>query len=428
MRNLLTTINLALLIIMSVAYFYHIIYIIVGLVTRKKEQNHPDTSEHSFAVLICARNESAVIAELIGSLKRQKYPSHLLDIYVLADNCTDDTAEKAAKAGALVYSRNDTEHVGKGYALNYMLHKINKEKGYDAYDGYYVFDADNIVDPNFVAEMNKTFAHGYEVITSYRNSKNFIYNWITYGYSVWFLFEARFINSPRMVLGNGCAISGTGFLVSSRIIAQNDGWPFHMLTEDIQFSVNCALTGCKIGYCNNAIVYDEQPETFSQSWTQRMRWAKGFYQIDAKYLGKLTYGALTAKGFRMTCYDILMTVAPSRLLSITVAIFNITLLFFYFTLPPFLAKLLIMQALSFLWATIGFGYAGALLMGILTIASEWKRINASAFWKIAYLPMFPLFLATYAPISIAALVTKNVGWKPIRHYASQLDNVIPAGR
>ena len=98
---------------------------------------------------------------------------------------------------------------------------------------------------------------------------------------IWFLREARFLNYPRMKLHTNCAISGTGFLVSSKIIEENGGWPYHLLTEDIQFSTVCATKGWRIGYCDDAILYDEQPVTFSQSWRQRMRWAKGFYQVNA---------------------------------------------------------------------------------------------------------------------------------------------------
>ena len=175
---------------------------------------------------------------------------------MLADNCTDDTAAAAERAGARVFVRHNSEQVGKGFALDYLLKKIKGglgEGGYREYDGYFVFDADNIIDPNFVAEMNRTYAKGFDVITCYRNSKNFASNWITYGYSLWFLYEARYINAARMALKNGCAVSGTGFMVASRVIEENDGWPFHLLTEDIQFSENCAIDGNLIGYCDKAM-------------------------------------------------------------------------------------------------------------------------------------------------------------------------------
>lgn len=113
--------------------------------------------------------------------------------------------------------------------------------------------------------MNKVFSNGYRIITSYRNSKNFGSNWISSGYSLWFLREAKFLNNARMQLGTSCAISGTGFLISADIIRKNGGWIHHLLTEDIEFTVDSVIHGETIGYCANAILYDEQPTLFRQS-------------------------------------------------------------------------------------------------------------------------------------------------------------------
>ena len=100
-----------------------------------------------------------------------------------------------------------------------------------------MFDADNLVDPQFVREMNKMFDTGeYAALTSYRNSKNFCDNWISAGYALWFLREARYLNRPRTQLGVNCAVSGTGFPVAADVIREDGGWPYHLLTEDIEFS------------------------------------------------------------------------------------------------------------------------------------------------------------------------------------------------
>lgn len=120
---------------------------------------------HRFAVVIAARNESAVIGGLIDSIHKQKYPRELLDIYVIADNCTDTTAQVAQDAGAYVYERFNRQLVGKGYALDYFFKQLMKEKKDRLYDGFFVFDADNLLDENYVYEMNKVFDSGYRVIT-----------------------------------------------------------------------------------------------------------------------------------------------------------------------------------------------------------------------------------------------------------------------
>lgn len=125
----------------------------------EKRKPLPEGVPHRFAVLIAARNEAAVIGDLIDSLKQQNYPAELIDIYVVAGNCIDCTAEIAHAHGARVFERHDRSRVGKGFALSYLLRRIKRE-----YDGYLVFDADNVVDRNYFREINKTFSAGYNIV------------------------------------------------------------------------------------------------------------------------------------------------------------------------------------------------------------------------------------------------------------------------
>ena len=181
MYTLLHNMNLIILITLTAAYVYQVVFTVIGLVSRKSRKEPEASKLHRFAALICARNEENVIAQLVKTLKEQNYPKELFDIYVLADNCDDSTAAVAKNAGAFVYERQNKMQVGKGYALDYLIKKIKGEENYKPYDGYFIFDADNIVDPNFVNEMNKTFDTGkYDAITCYRNSKNFGANWILF--------------------------------------------------------------------------------------------------------------------------------------------------------------------------------------------------------------------------------------------------------
>ena len=195
MIKFVTYLNMAIVVFMTVAYFYQGVYTAVGLLKRRAKPEPEPSKMHRFAAVISARNEAGVIGELVKSLKAQDYPSDLFDVYVLADNCTDATAARAREAGALVYERWNHELVGKGYALDYVFKKINAAReGLEPYDAFFIFDADNVVDSQFVREMNKTFDRGdYDVITCYRNSKNFGANWISAGYSIWFLRESRFL-------------------------------------------------------------------------------------------------------------------------------------------------------------------------------------------------------------------------------------------
>nr|WP_297175573.1 glycosyltransferase family 2 protein [uncultured Agathobaculum sp.] len=414
MLRFLASLQFVLFVFFTAAYAYQIVYLLIGLLG-KGRRGRQDAKLHHYAAIISARNEESVIGDLVKSLKAQNYPEKLLDVFVVADNCTDGTAAAARAAGAIVYERFDKVRVGKGYAMDWLFRRILTDKGEQTYDAFLVFDADNLVDPNFVREMNKMFDTGeYAALTSYRNSKNFCDNWISAGYALWFLREARYLNQPRAQLGVNCAVSGTGFLIAGDVIREEGGWPYHLLTEDIEFSVACAVRGRKIGYCGTAIVYDEQPVHFRQSWDQRMRWSKGFYQVDAKYTASLLHGCTRGGRKGLSCYDMLMTVTPCNLVTIGVLGLAFFVCISSLSQPAFITYRVLRMIGRILLATLQGVSFSLLMFGGFTMMTEWKRIKGAAWKKILYVFTFPLFMLTYIPISLAALFGK-VEWKPIRH-------------
>ncbi|MGM9940808.1 MAG: glycosyltransferase family 2 protein [Bulleidia sp.] len=400
-------------------YGYQFLYVLYSMIHRRVKPLPETDQVNRFAVMISARNEAGVIYELLDSLAKQEYPKDHMDIYVVADNCTDDTAEVARQHGAIVYERFNQNQVGKGYALNFLYRRIIERMGHDYYDGYVVFDADNLVDPHFLEQVNRKWATGkYDALTTYRNTKNFGTSWLSAAYSIWFMHEARHLNYVRDSIGAQCMISGTGFVVSEKVMKANQGWPFYFLTEDIQFSVDSTINGYRIGYVDSAILYDEQPFTMKQSWNQRLRWAKGLYQIDAKYLGILGKGLLFAKGRRKVAfYDVMMICLPCSLLTFGLLGLGVFILLASFGMPYYVRLLFCRELFLFLWYLIAGTWQTMMITAALTVISEWDRIPADNFVKVKYIVTFPLYILTYIPISIQALCTK-VTWKPIRHYST----------
>lgn len=408
--ELLEIINYIITIIFFLCYSYQFIYIPIAWFKKKKRSAIRPCTTHVFAVLICARNEETVIGDLIDSLHRQTYDSKRLHIFVLADNCTDNTASIARKKGAVVYERFNKELVGKGYALSALFRHLKKDypKGFD---GYFVFDADNILSDDYIEQMNRTFSEGHDIVTSYRNSKNYGDNWISAGYGLWFLRESRYLNYARQLLGTSCAVSGTGFLFSRSVAEEIGEWPFHMLTEDIEFSVNQIVKGRKIAFCREAELFDEQPVRFSQSWWQRMRWAKGYLQVLRGYGAQLLKGAFHGN---FSCFDISMNIMPAYILSILSIICNVVLTIWgaFHGNDMHVVLWSVLQLLGSMYFTL-------FIVGGITTISEWKHIHASAFRKVWYSFTFPLFMLTYIPISVAVLICK-VEWKPIIHSRSRV--------
>ena len=397
-------INFIIMCLFFACYVYQFVYIPIAWLPRKKETLHAPM--HRFAVLIAARNEEAVIGKLIDSIKAQSYPGRLVKIFVAADNCTDATAEAARSHGAEVYERYDMTRRGKGYALDFLLREI-KLRGHGRFDGYIVLDADNVLDRDFILHMNETFSAGHDIVTCYRSSKNYGDNWISAGYALWFLRESRYLNSARARLGSSCGVSGTGFLFSQAVLdAQGGGWPFHLLTEDIEFTIDNVTRGMKVGYCPDAIAYDEQPISFRQSWAQRLRWSRGYLQVFKKYGRALISGIFSGI---FSCYDMAMSIMPAAVLTGLSIVVN-------------LGAALVNVLYYHEWGVLGVSalqtlvnlYLTLFIIGAITTATEWKSIHCEPAKKIFYVFTFPLFMLSYVPIVIHSLfVTPE--WTHIDH-------------
>ena len=407
MGQILSIINVFFGVAFMLCYAYQVVFIVISLI--KKPKKYADTDKRfKYAVLVCARDEENVIDQLCDCIKAQDYPEELIDVYVVADNCTDNMKDVAREHGAIVYERFNDKKIGKGYALSELLSHINEAVGFDAYDGYLVVDADNILEPDYISEMNKCFAAGERLVVGYRNSKNYGDNWISSGYSLWFLRESRQLNGVRNILGTSSEIKGTGFLVHKDIFKRQGGWIHHLLIEDVEFTVDNVLKGERVAYCDTAILYDEQPTDFMTSWGQRKRWCRGYLQVLRKYTLKLVGAFFKGKGF--SNYDMIMAMSPAFFISVASVAVNIL----------GLAATLIFDAESFVasiavCSLVALGsYVLFALLALITVLTERGRIRATKGQMVVSVLTFPVFMATYIPIAAVSLFS-NTEWKHIKH-------------
>ena len=409
--------------ILTLLFVYQFVYMLLSLI--KGLVRLPAAKQkHRYAFVIAAHNEESVIANLVRSIKGQNYPAELLDIYVVADSCTDATASIAQRAGAIVYERNDLARRGKSWVLDYAFNRILEEKP-GVYEGFFVFDADNVLDPDYVNEMNKAFDQGFLAVMGYRNSKNFDSSWISSSYAIHFLREAKYLNNPRMILGSCCTVSGSGWLISERIVRAMQGWDFHALTEDLQFSAFCAANRIRIGFAP-AEFYDEQPTTFAASWTQRLRWSKGFYQVLFSYVRELfaemLHGSLSA-------YDMLATLGPASVLTVVAVFANgLYLLIGWFSHGFLATDAELAMCRDSLVSSVFAMYALFFVMGFITLVTEREHIHCSNFRKLIVAVLtYPIFMISYIPINVVALFRK-VEWVPTKHtLAMDFDDILESG-
>ena len=390
----------ALIWIITVFWLYQLMVSLCSLV-KIKDKPLKIKKDHKFMAIIPAHNEEAVVANLIESLKNQNYNKELYDIYVIADNCTDNTAKVAKKAGAIVYERFDETKKTKGYALNWFLQQKIKENA--DYDAFFVFDADNIVDENFIKNMNKKLCQGEDVVQGYRDIKNPTDSWISAGYAIFYWTMHRFYHLARYNLGLSPLLNGTGFMVKFDIIKPN-GWDTETLTEDIEFSLKRIVKGKRLGWATDAIVYDEQPVGFKQSWSQRSRWTVGHIQCIQKYTKQLAIA--TKENKTMMNFDGLLYIVGS------IPMFILTLIllatnFVMYAGEGITQTDLIINILRYLIPTFIFPIATGVLIMILD-----KRPIRPMLKGLLY---YPLFLGSWILINLKCLFKRNLTWEKINH-------------
>ena len=390
----------ALIWIVTIYWLYQFIISLCSFV-KIKEKPLKEDKQHRFMTIIPAHNEEKVVVNLIESLKKLDYPKDLYDIYVIADNCTDKTAEVAKKAGAIVYERFDEAHKTKGHALQWFLaQKIEEDAPYDA---FCIFDADNIVDENFLKVMNKKLCQGEEVVQGYKDIKNPSDSWVSAGYAIFYWTMHRFYHLARYNIGLSPLMNGTGFMVKFDVI-KPQGWNTKTLTEDIEFSLKRIIEGKKLGWARDAIVYDEQPVGFKQSWTQRSRWTVGHMQCLKEYTKPLAEAVVknkTVMNFDGLLY--MLGTTPMLILTLVLVIVNIVL----FATGTMTGLDFTIQMLKYIIPTL----LVLPFMGLVVLYLEKKPIKP----MIKGLLTYPIFMGSWLLINIKCLFKRDTEWKKIDH-------------
>lgn len=416
---------------------YRHVYKITGVfATRKFKETE---TKHKYRILVAARNEEAVIGNLIDSINAQDYPRELVDVFVVADNCTDRTAEIAREMGAVCYERFDNEHKTKGFALQYLVERIREDYGIDTCDAYFIFDADNLMNVDYITRMNEAFDSGEKIVTSYRNTKNFGDNWISASYALHWMRTIRSEHRAKSLFHLATRIQGTGFMFASEVI--ENGWNYTSLTEDRAFCADAVVNGYKISYCHAAEFFDEQPTDIKIAMRQRIRWAKGHLQAFGESGWKLFKHIFVTGGvanhvlcedkenvskakrlfnnirLRFMSLDILTIVYPRSIVSV----FKKLLIYILRLIVLIISGKTFGAVLTLTWSTLYWTfrtYASNILTAVYVMVVEHKHIHDIKWYKkLWFCFTFPIFDLIGKLSMVIALFIK-VEWKPIPHNAA----------
>ena len=360
------------------------------LLPKKKYAIAPPKTK--FAVLIPARNEENVIGTLIKSLHEQDYPKALYDIWVIPNNCTDETERVARDAGAqIAYCAAPVRT--KGEVLHHVLADFAGK-----YDAYCVFDADNIVDSRFLSRMNDAIAAGAKVAKSRQCALNPYDNWVSGSYDLYFQSINLLYSRARMHFPVSAKLIGTGFMVTDVLLQELGGWNTVTLTEDIEFAAQCAAIGQKVFYVPDAVTYDEEPLSFPVSMRQRRRWSAGVQSVANRYTGKLIFARPSWLRWDLACH---INMIYTQLLALIPVAYGVL------SLP--VSHGLVSLAVS----VLGF-LGGSILMGLFLSLTAGRSPRKQ--WKAIVL--YPIYLASWYPLHFWALFSKPKDWKPIVHGTS----------
>ena len=394
----LEIINIIIMLLLVVYGLYFLITALFLFKKRKKDNIVSDKYSH-FTILIPARNEEEVIKDAIQSFKRQKYPKDNYEIIVVINNTTDNTLGVCNAEGvrSILCERKIKN---KGDALKEAFDRLKKEKT----DAYIIMDADNVVNDEFLGEMNKSLNEGTLVAKSSMDIKAKENTWVSSSYAIYFFIQSILYSIPRNNIGASCAINGTGIMIKKEVI-DKFGFNVRTITEDLEFMTLCALNNIKIKYVEGAICYAEHPSDFKVSMIQRRSWTKGIYEGFIIYFNSIIKNMIKRPNIELL--DSLLIYSTPLIL-----ILSLISIFINFLIVP-LPIYLIITSFSLLVS-----YISISLCALFVCVKSKKKIKDF----LTGIIMFPIFILSWQYLNIIILFKKEVVWDEIKH-TQKIENI-----
>lgn len=355
-----------------------------------------------YCILIPARYESKVINNLLLSITKQTTKINPKDIYIIVESIKDKTVDIAKQYNMNIILRENLSLKRKGYALNDAVTYILKKQIH--YDAYFIFDADNILDKDFIKNMEKSINEGYDIGIGYRNTKN-SNTLVSASSALTFSMINTMLNERKNKYHNNLTISGTGYYIKGSIIEEWNSFPFHSLTEDYELTLYAILNNLTTTYNKKAIFYDEQPDNFNVSLKQRTRWVKGYFEARKKYINKISKSETKNDPNFASKVNAFLGVTPYIYIIIGLLIILVNILITK-GITTFLCYLTIFLLLI---------YTVLVLFTIIMLKKEKNSLNISKSMKIKVIFYNPIFMFSYIICLLRTIFIKDIKWDKIDH-------------
>lgn len=323
--------NYVIILICSLGFLSQLFFFIFSFL---KNKSLPKSDKyHRIAIIIPVHNEAEVIEKTIHTIKtKQKYPMDLVDIFVCCHNCTDNSYEICQKLGVTTLKLDDPDprHALAVYPLDYILKYIIENKP-DYYDFVIKMDADNILDDNFLSVMNDGYSKGYKACRGYLASTNLTQNNWTKVSGLYYMRDSRISCQVREAFHLSSMLDGgAGMMLSMDLYKQFNGYGAKGGSDDIEITLLLLYKRVKIHYLKDAIVYNDQPSTFKDTFNRNSRMGHGLNLLFLKHSPRMIFeGIFTGKISLIDLFLQLLFIPTSFISFVWLIPYYVTILIFH---------------------------------------------------------------------------------------------------
>jgi len=281
---------------------------------RRTRQRRPPAPLPHLLFLVPAHNEELLISSCLRALLHQHYPVDRRTIAVIADHCTDATAELARRAGVQCLERDDQDPPGKPYALAWALEQLD----FTARDAVVIVDADTIVAPDFAAALAARAPLRHKVLQPFNGVANPADNALTRMAATLSTATHRFAFGLKNRAGLNVPLS-TGMCLGTDVLIAT-GWRAFSICEDWEMYALLTERGIRIESIPQARVFAQEASTLRQSSSQRRRWTAGKLAVLLLYARSVTRSNRISLAQKIDCVAELSAFGPTVQLAIVVVI------------------------------------------------------------------------------------------------------------